>query len=357
MLYHDVSRMAGLGYPGKGSRHRNLAATETFIEALTDGKIRMRISDKEPRSLDHALQIALLAEANSESRKEDEIASKNKDYKLRTAKGKDEGGVALVTVGNGKPGESDRVEKRCDKICELMEMFLLNCAPNPQSASAVLPAPNYARPKLICYRCGAPGHFANQCTGVAEISQTPGAEVKPAIQCYGCGGLGHIGRNCPNRAIPGAKPAEQAHIVKSEDARSMIDHPVYIKAFFKRKELTFLVDTGCDRSIMPRKLIPHAPLWSADCRLYAANGTPISVMGEVMLDIRLCNEIIPTRFIVSNNVAEPMLGSDWLRKNEITWDFCNDSLSWKNKTFKLITGIEANCAIRATRRRRCIIDN
>jgi len=50
MLYHDVSRMAGLAYPGKGSRHRDLAATETFIEALTDRNIRMRIRDKEPKS-------------------------------------------------------------------------------------------------------------------------------------------------------------------------------------------------------------------------------------------------------------------------------------------------------------------
>jgi len=64
MLYYDVSRMAGLGYPGKGSRHRDLAATETFIEALMDGNIRMRIRNKEPKSLDHALKIALLAEAN-----------------------------------------------------------------------------------------------------------------------------------------------------------------------------------------------------------------------------------------------------------------------------------------------------
>jgi len=102
MLYHDVSRMAGLAYPGKGSRHRDLAATETFIKALTDGNIRMRIRDKEPRCLDHALQIALLAETNSELRKEDEIASKSKDYKLRAAKGKEEGRVASVTIGNGK---------------------------------------------------------------------------------------------------------------------------------------------------------------------------------------------------------------------------------------------------------------
>jgi len=52
-------------------------------------------------------------------------------------------------------------------------------------------------------------------------------------------------------------------------------------------------------------------------------------MGEVILDIRLGNEIIPTRFTVSNNVAEPMLGSDWLRKNDITWYFCIDSVTYR----------------------------
>jgi len=218
--------MAGLAYPGKGSRHRDLAATEKLIEALTDGNIRMRIRDKEPRSLDHALQIALLTEANSGLRKEDEVASTSKGYKLRTAKSLEEGIMTSVTEDKGGLGESSQVEKRRDKIRELMEMLLSYCAPNSQSAPVILPATSYARPKFVCYRCGAPGHFANQCTGVAEISQTPGTEVRPAIQCYGCGGLGHIGRKCPNRANPGAKSAQQVCIVKSEDTRSMIDHPV-----------------------------------------------------------------------------------------------------------------------------------
>jgi len=38
--------------------HRELAETESFIEAITDGNLRMRIRDKEPKDLDRVLRIA-----------------------------------------------------------------------------------------------------------------------------------------------------------------------------------------------------------------------------------------------------------------------------------------------------------
>jgi len=88
--------------------------------------------------------------------------------------------------------------------------------------------------------------------------------------------------------------------VKNTDPRSMLDHPVYLKAYVGRKELTFLVDTGCDRSIMPSRMVGSARLDPAECRLYAANETTISVL--VMLDLRVGNEIMPTRFMLSNSI-------------------------------------------------------
>jgi len=84
-------------------------------------------------------------------------------------------------------------------------------------------------------------------------------------------------------------------------------------------------------------LIGQARLEPADCRLYAANGTSITVMGEVVLDIRLGVEVIPTRFIVSNNVTEPMLGIDWLRLNRATWNFEQDWLVLDDTIIRLVT--------------------
>jgi len=89
---------------------------------------------------------------------------------------------------------------------------------------------------------------------------------------------------------------------------------------------------------MPRKLLGKELLEEVDCKLYAANGTSITVIGEVMLKLHLGGEILPTRFIVSNNVAEPILGIEWLRSNSLTWDFRQDLLWMRDEPFELIVG-------------------
>jgi len=93
------------------NEHRDLAATETFIEALENGNLRMRIRDKEPRSLDHALQIALLAEANSEFRRDDDASVKNKEYKLRAAKAVIKSAVSSVMAEKVQSTDTDKVER------------------------------------------------------------------------------------------------------------------------------------------------------------------------------------------------------------------------------------------------------
>jgi len=79
----------------------------------------------------------------------------------------------------------------------------------------------------------------------------------------------------------------------------------------------FLVDTGCERLFTPRRLIGDAILETADCRLFAANWTVINVGVEVTMNIRIGDLILPTRFVVSENITEPMLGVEWLRCNRM----------------------------------------
>jgi len=95
----------------------------------------------------------------------------------------------------------------------------------------------------------------------------------------------------------------------------MKDHPVYLRAHLGKREVEFLVDTGCERSVTPRNLTGDAVLEPADCRLFAANGTAINVVGEVSMNIRIGDLILFTRFVVSDNITEPMLGVEWLRCN------------------------------------------
>jgi len=46
---------------------------------------------------------------------------------------------------------------------------------------------------------------------------------------------------------------------------------------------------------------------------------------------------IPTRFVVSDNVTEPMLGVNWLRHNRIIWDFAKDILLVNGRSFSLVS--------------------
>jgi len=48
------------------------------------------------------------------------------------------------------------------------------------------------------------------------------------------------------------------------------------------------------------------------------------VVGEKTLNVHVGDLTIPTRFVISNNVTEPMLGVNWLISNRIIWDFAKD---------------------------------
>jgi len=103
-------------------------------------------------------------------------------------------------------------------------------------------------------------------------------------------------------------PAENVRVLKGPESRQMKDHPVYLDAYLGKKRVNFLVDTGCERSVTPKILFGNARLELAECRLFAANGTVIYVLGEVMMNIQIDDLVLPTRFVVSDKITEPMLG-------------------------------------------------
>jgi len=63
------------------------------------------------------------------------------------------------------------------------------------------------------------------------------------------------------------------------------------------------------------------------------------VVGEVVLNVKIGDLVLPTRFVVSDNITEPMLGVDWLRSNRMIWDFAKDILLINGKVFHLIPGV------------------
>jgi len=96
----------------------------------------------------------------------------------------------------------------------------------------------------------------------------------------------------------------------------MKDHPIYLKTWLGKRGVRFLIDTGCERSVTPRKFIGDSHLEPAECRLFAANGTVINVVSEVVMNVKIGELVLPTRFVVSDNITKPM-SVDWLRSNRM----------------------------------------
>jgi len=77
----------------------------------------------------------------------------------------------------------------------------------------------------------------------------------------------------------------------------------------------------------------------------------INVVGEVTMDIRIGDLILPTRFVVSDNITEPMLGIEWLRCNRMIWDFAKVN----GVVFSLIPGDKTRMCCRVVATEKVIV--
>ena len=90
-----------------------------------------------------------------------------------------------------------------------------------------------------------------------------------------------------------------------------------------------LLDTGCDHSIIPRRMVPHATLTPVNVDVHAANGTKINVLGAMKVRITVSNIDMTAALLVSDEVYDFMLGYDWLVSQEATWEFGTKTLILK----------------------------
>jgi predicted aspartyl protease len=100
---------------------------------------------------------------------------------------------------------------------------------------------------------------------------------------------------------------------------------VYLPISVDGKKYSCLVDTGCQLSLIPRKLVPRAPLHPTQQREFAANGTEIPILGLVRLRFDLGQIRTAATFLVSEAIEEMMLGIDWLTEHSCQWQFNNKS--------------------------------
>lgn len=92
----------------------------------------------------------------------------------------------------------------------------------------------------------------------------------------------------------------------------------------KTSGIYFLVDTGADVSLIPKRMVPRAQVSSL--KLFAANGTKIDTYGSKILNLNLgLRRTLKWKFCVAD-IQRPILGADFLSHYAILVDIKNKRL-------------------------------
>jgi len=180
---------------------------------------------------------------------------------------------------------------------------------------------NLRKPVVVCHRDTRGGK-----SGRGRAAHNPGniqgdAQNKPFL-CYNCGKEGHYSGNCDQPKQPRrATVYQQSKPATSPDVTSVklntVTHKTAIQETCMEVQICSqthkcLLDTGCDHSIIPRKLVPTAILEPAPVDVTAANGSAINVLGHMTINFSIQAKPLQTDLLVADDVDEFMLGFDWL---------------------------------------------
>ena len=166
---------------------------------------------------------------------------------------------------------------------------------------------------MTCYRCGARGHIAKECT----------AEENTARKCYECHGFGHLARDCPTRLARLA--AQQSD--KSKSANAVASAGVGAPQLFASAEIDgvriedALIDTGSAFSMMSSEMYsrlalrpPIHPFEECAPDIIGVGGASAAVRGYVDIPLRLAGiEVAHPLLVVENLSFALLIGTDILR--------------------------------------------
>ena len=101
----------------------------------------------------------------------------------------------------------------------------------------------------------------------------------------------------------------------------------YLKMNINKEPHLCLLDSGCEITVVPTRLVNLNEVKPSTQLIRAANGTAIPVLGAVTLQGYIGKRRLSIEGLVSSHVQEPMLGMDWLQKHAVTWLF-QDNRVW-----------------------------
>ena len=325
-LYNDICRLLALAYPGPANATSTIVGRDAFIDSLGNQHLRVRILEREPRNIEEALNVASRLEAYDRpifDVGDDEEQSKGRGRQLRQLK--DRRDVDHTT--------NDDVDKLRKQIEDLRVRLDQSEASNRKwkadyeqlsarnaSTSSMPDRPTTSMPTPV----NASSGYGNRSAGRPPAN---------ASACFACGEVGHRRNECPNQY---GATGNSNDVRMSAITAAACPADVYVDARIHGKHVACLLDTGCEQTIVGRKLLPNnCTLYDTDLKLFAANGTSIPLIGATSLKFTIDGHPLVVKAVVTDALEELILGVDWLSANRCVWDFSRATLLCQDRTFKI----------------------
>ena len=185
--------------------------------------------------------------------------------------------------------------------------------------------------KINCYRCGKEGHHRFECPDKVSERSTYQGERTPADTSTSrqWDSRDTMRNNEPEEPRKFSKLETKPKHVSSAGEGSLYDN-LRINGSMRK----CLVDCGSEVSLIPMRMTEGQRRESSRV-LLATNNTPISMLGEVDVDIPVAGRILPTTFLVSDQIDSTILGLDWLSRHSCQINFESDILQIEEKRVRL----------------------
>ena len=323
-LVQNVRKLMVLAYPGPTTPMHDTIAKDSFISALGDRALALKVLEKGVVDLDTAYQHAVQLEVFSHLWDKDvEPARSSTGIKVRAA-------AVKPDVGNNS---DDRLN------------VMISMQKNLQDQMMKLQKDTEQQIRLLTARLNInerDGMDKNTVKFDSPVSTSKNVSTR-SVTCFNCGAEGHIRPNCPskfknkrvqknshpqkNSGTPNSGKVSEQVLGESLPKVARVGQSYFVRMLFNGRAHRGLVDTGAEVSMAPARFISGIAMVASNRKyLSVANDTQIKVLGEVQTDVKVGNLCLSSKFLITDQIDEITIGSDWLKKHDCIIDLCKDQI-------------------------------
>jgi predicted aspartyl protease len=311
-LVQDVRRLMILGFPGPTTIHSEAIAIRSFLDALRDQDLAMKVREREPETLDNTYNLAMRFEGYLKADLKETLVRDRRPSRVHAAY-----------------AEEPDLERFRQLIREELE------SQRGKNASSD------SRQRWGNARGG------RMTSGYRRPSDATSWQSTKA--CYGCGQPGHLVRNCPGQGqlqMPAATDDDLPVVGRVNHVQG--SRNAYLTVQVNGTPTHALVDTGCEVCLVPTTMVRAIDVVRSRQRLAAANGTEIRIIGETDLALDIDGQRFSAHCLVTDQFPELILGLTWLEQNRASWHFGENRITIDGRDFPISRGTEPSSCLRIT---------